>query len=154
MSLFHLHDHKQLLICFYYRLSRARRCIENAFGILSSRWRVLRKPLCASLEICEAITQATVVLHNFLQASEQQMPLHERRYCPTGFADYVDMHGRLNEGLWRNEGVSLKSVNRLSSNNYSRTARTYRDILSEFFVSKEGWVSWQEDYVNRGGLPN
>ncbi|XP_030762705.1 protein ALP1-like isoform X2 [Sitophilus oryzae] len=92
---------------FNYRLSRGRRCIENTFGILSSRWRILRKSICASLEICELIAQATVVLHNFLQKSELDIPPNERRYCPTGFVDYLDRDGNIHEGLWRNEGASL-----------------------------------------------
>ena len=104
--------------------------------------------------MCELITKATVVLHNFLQASEEKIPFNERKYCPTGFADHCDMDGNITEGIWRNEGANLRSVNRLASNNYSRNAKSYRDILSEFFISKEGWLPWQEDYINRGGAPD
>lgn len=47
---------------FNYRLSRARRIIENAFGILVARWRILQKPLNVKLETAETIIQALVYI--------------------------------------------------------------------------------------------
>ena len=51
---------------FNYRLSRARRVIENTFGIVASRFRVLRRPIIASVGKVFLITKAIVALHKFL----------------------------------------------------------------------------------------
>ncbi|XP_049880387.1 uncharacterized protein LOC126376874 [Pectinophora gossypiella] len=51
---------------FNYRLSRARRYVECAFGILANKWRVFHRPLNVSLNFCTNIIKASCVLHNFI----------------------------------------------------------------------------------------
>lgn len=94
----HLGEQKHI---FNYRISRARRTIENTFGILVQRWRILKAPIIASVEMCEKFVKASVVLHNFLQKSEMEIALEDRRYCPTGFTDILNEHGVLQLGTWR-----------------------------------------------------
>ena len=52
---------------FNYRLSRARKQIECAFGVLSSMWRILRKPIEVQVDFATDIVKATCVLHNYIQ---------------------------------------------------------------------------------------
>ncbi|XP_041448920.1 putative nuclease HARBI1 isoform X2 [Drosophila obscura] len=51
---------------FNYRLSRARRCIETAFGILCARWMAVQRTLLSGPEKSQNIVAACCSLHNFL----------------------------------------------------------------------------------------
>lgn len=49
---------------FNARLSRARRCVECAFGIINAKWRILWKPIECLPETADTITKCICVLHN------------------------------------------------------------------------------------------
>lgn len=82
---------------FNYRLSRGRRVVENAFGILAQKWRILRRPFRANAENTNRIVSACVTLHNFLLKESQVS------YCPPGTADSEDWEGKETAGSWRTE---------------------------------------------------
>ena len=81
---------------FNYRLSRARRIVENAFGIMASRFRVFRRPLSVKPETVDVIVLACVALHNFLRKTAL-------RYIDGHTADYENLQGNVVQGQWRNE---------------------------------------------------
>lgn len=85
---------------FNYRLSRARRIIENTFGIMAQRWRILRGPFKAKKRNITKIVGACIILHNFLMSEPAAF---RTVYCQPGSADYEDWQGRLVEGSWRSE---------------------------------------------------
>lgn len=68
---------------FNYRLSRARRIIENVFGIMSAVFRVLRKPILLNPDKTRLITECCVLLHNFLRKSSNSRTM----YTPAGTFD-------------------------------------------------------------------
>lgn len=55
---------------FNYKLSKARRLIENIFGIMSAVFRVLRKPILLQPDKATIIVLCCVYLHNFLRKSD------------------------------------------------------------------------------------
>ena len=51
---------------YNYRLSRARRVIENAFGLLRTRWRIFSRPIKASVKSVENFALAAIALRKYL----------------------------------------------------------------------------------------
>ena len=132
---------------FNYRLSRARRVIENTFGIAASRFRIFHRPIVASVEKVQAITKAVVALHNYLMRKNS---LNACRYCPRNYIDQDSTTG-VTAGEWRekqSEISGLQPLKRVGSNNYSMDASFVRQQLKEYFNS-EGAVEWQWELVDR-----
>ncbi|XP_032684753.1 uncharacterized protein LOC116850504 isoform X2 [Odontomachus brunneus] len=97
---------------FNYRLGRARLCIENAFGILSSRWRILHRNMCCSVQNAERICKALICLHNFA------MNCNDSKYCQLDWCDVETDEGIIIEGRWRTIGAGqyFKELSRVGAN--------------------------------------
>ena len=130
---------------FNYRLSRARRIVENAFGILASRFRVFRRPLLLQPQNADAVIKGAVVLHNFLRKEAGS------RYLSPLSVDHESENGDVVPGEWRQTFAvqqQLLGLLRSGRRNSSRAVEV-RDTLADYFVSAAGAVSWQNERVNR-----
>ena len=119
-------------IFFNYRLSRARRVIENSFGILASRFRIFRRPILAGQKTLKSITKASVALHNFLITEESN------KYIP-------DCQSEI---LTPDEIQGLVGLSQQGSNNAISNAKRIRNEFKEYFSSDEGSVLWQNNLCN------
>lgn len=133
---------------YNYRLSRARRVVENTFGIMCSRWRLLFRAICANEENINHYVKAICVLHNFLMKKNLTQTT-KFSYCPPGYMDVEESDGSVTPGEWR--GVLPPNDNMLphASNRSSSIAQDVRNTVKNF-VNNEGSVPWQNTVVNRG----
>lgn len=126
------------------RLSRARRVIENAFGIFVSRWRLFKTEINAHPKHVEAFTNAAIVLHNFLISNLSS-------YCPPSFCDSEDSAGEVILGHWRQQQSSdLQGLYFRNNARSTADAWTVRESFTKYFVN-EGSVPWQVAHVTQTG---
>ena len=126
---------------YNYRVSCARRCVENAFGILAVRWQIFYGMIRCHPELAEKLVRAAAVLHNFLQLESSDL------------CDKCMPNGQITGGQWRQSIPSCTNlVSHISdanidasffgSNNSSRDARFLRDQFCRYF-NTTGAVDWQ-----------
>lgn len=107
---------------FNYRLSRARRTVECAFGVLSNKWRVLHTPLLVEPEFADDIVKACCILHNFVR---------KRDGC--NFED-MDTSFLVDDLPARGTGTRSEGVE-------------VRDNYADYFMTPEGSVPFQYNHI-------
>ncbi|XP_034244264.1 protein ALP1-like [Thrips palmi] len=141
-------------VVYNYRVSRARRVVENSFGILAARFRVLRKSIIGSETLVQNIILACCALHNLHLTREDSIPPKQRVYMPPEYADLYKSNGFLKEGRWRKEtkDEELCIFKRLVQQEVPEgvhvnleSAHEVRENFVELFVSDP--LPWQYDNV-------
>ncbi|CAH1993608.1 unnamed protein product [Acanthoscelides obtectus] len=127
---------------YNYRLCRARRVMENAFGLLSAVFIVLRKPMLLEPKTATSVVTAITLLHNFLRKGN-----NAHVYTPAGSLD-EEINGIVRLGNWRESNNDMASILPLEirPRRASRTAHNIRSEVAEYCI-QEGSVSWQENYA-------
>ena len=103
---------------YNYRLTRARRMVECAFGVLCNKWRIFHRAIDVRPDFCYVIVKTCCVLHSFVRQRDGlqfQDTLYE---CPL---------------------ESVKAVG--TAGNVTGTA--VREYFAKYFTSPLGSVPWQ-----------
>lgn len=117
-----LSDKKRI---FNYRLSRARRNVESAFGILSNKWKMFHKPINAKYDLCVLMIKTGCAVHNFVRDRD-------------GFniQDAMSIEGLID--ITQDTPRPRRGTNQ---------AIQARNKLADYFVSDVGSVPWQTKYM-------
>nr|CAI5842908.1 unnamed protein product [Callosobruchus analis] len=107
---------------FNYRLSRARSIVENAFGILASRFQIYHIAINVQSENIEKIVMSACVLHNFLI-----------EHTPSSYGYYTT-------------DSNMENLQRRHQGNIMSDAKNVRIEFSNYFVN-EGKVPWQDYFI-------
>ena len=113
---------------FNYRLSRARRVVENAFGILTNQWRLYNCRINLNPDNVTTVIKATVVLHNILTLPND-----------TARTDVVDNRAEIHDDAFQDLARQ--------GNRPATAASGVRNYFTDYFNSDCGSVEWQNNYA-------
>ena len=82
---------------FNYHLSRCRRIVENAFGILANRWQINLNIMGHKPKTCRLLVTVCIILHNFLRV---KYPRQQNRELDSEGVDH-----NIIPGEWRRVGT-------------------------------------------------
>lgn len=112
---------------FNYRLSRGRRMVESAFGVMASRFRLLRTTIELSEHNVKLCVLAICSLHNWLMSIDPDDPI-------------------TNDFELFNDELSGNNIQQ-NDQNETNEAKNVRERFKNYFMSPEGEVKWQYDMI-------
>lgn len=122
---------------FNYRQCRARRVVENSFGILACRWGVLLTTIAMNPESVRNIVQACICLHNLMRIRYPALQNDDLNQFAPG-----DRTGR---GEWRDARVMHDITQREAGDAAQRQGKMLRNYLKAYFMTEAGRVDWQDE---------
>ena len=127
---------------YNYRISRGRRVVENAFGILGNRFQCLLGTMQREPDNVVSLVMACICLHNLMRM----------RYpaAQNAALDMEGQNGQVIPGAWR-EGRNMLDLDIVTGGNRdTRAAKKQRLYLKHYFNSPAGSIPWQEDCIWEG----
>ena len=122
-----------------YRISRGRRVVENAFGIMALRWQCLLSTMQQKPQVVQVIVKTCMVLHNLLRS---RYPVHHQVLI-----DREDDNGQLIPGEWRLDANMHDMEQARGPSREATKAKKEREYLKLYFNSPAGSVPWQDRMV-------
>ena len=113
-------------LVFNYRLSRARRIVENTFGILAQRFRIYNKRMQLSDYNADIIIKATCTLHNFLT---KNIPIRA-----------IENQLNPNQEPYLGRDGAMQPIQNLHGHHSANDAIKVGDIYKRFFKSRAGGI--------------
>ncbi|XP_060854873.1 uncharacterized protein LOC132932501 [Metopolophium dirhodum] len=120
---------------YNYRISRGRKSIECAFGMLATKFRILNTPISRKTEKIDTMIKALCVLHNFIRLHDGVFTL------PSEIFNNDDEDGNHFEDEFQQNNQQL---NRTRPTN---TAIELRDRLRSYFIQPYAALHWQNKYI-------
>lgn len=117
---------------FNMRLSSTRVIVENVFGVLTTVFRIFKKPMEIRKYKAKLITMTCILLHNFLRNSRTSSDI----YTPPGTFDTVVDGEIINEGSWRRNVSTNQAIRPIPTvgRRASQSAIEIRNEFASFFL--------------------
>lgn len=124
---------------FNYRLSRARRVVENSFGILVNRFQVLMTTMQHAPGTVRLIISACICLHNLMRMKYPRLQ--------NNLVDREDDDHNVIPGEWRRGRNMQDCVVVQGPNRDNREGKKIRNLLKHWVNSPAGSVPWQDNMI-------
>ena len=120
-------------------MSRGRRIVENAFGILAQRWQILLTTMQHEPETVRIIVETCVILHNLMRMRHLALQNNDM--------DSENVNHEIIPGAWRTT-ANMHEVDNIKGPNRDSTAgKKQREYLKLYFNSDAGRVPWQDQMI-------